>query len=635
MEQLLFHKYRYDPDRDFLGRGAFADIYRAYDVLLERYVALKFYRPTENQAQSKYDVLNEMKRMIQLGLSHPNLITYYDALLMPITDSLGRNFPVQIGVVEYANGKEFLQAGSDFKAFVSRLKPQPDVLKDITIQILRGLLHLEQRQIVHRDLKPANILMHRQPGGEWIAKIADFGLSKNLLGSEESTIHLKGTIEYMAPEQFFPHKYGINQKVATNADLWALGAILYEIFTGQLPFGRRSKGSTDAEIVAQADNFDPNALPLHTIPAPFRQVIARCLVKHAAHRAQSAQELLNLLQDKTAALYEEGTKTTLPPPPVQQHTPPPPPKKQPVQHTPPPPKTNTPATHTNPPPKSEPSWGDKIYKGVVFTALALLAIWILQQFLGDPFSGLFNNDRQAANGADTLTTALLAQPLLNLGEFTQGKAIQRTVYLKNTGNNPLNITHIFANSFNLKTDWQPKTPILPTDSAAITFVLNTQNLTGAYTDSILVYANTLTNPTRLLLNSYVKKTFIPAPDDYAGIKVKLKEVLSFYHQHRYDTLYYDDIFANPLKRYYNETGYVQLDMLKKTVAYQNSGSANSSAETLQTNSLNYIILDGNFLADYTIANSGASSGWFGSARPVKMEAEVTYPDFKIVSIRQR
>lgn len=632
MEQLIFNKYKYDPDIDFLGQGAFADIYRAYDVLLQRFVVLKFYRPADKQTESKYDVLSEMRRMIQLQISHPNLITYYDALLLPVTDSIGRSFPVQIGVVEYANGKEYLQTGADLKAFVARIQPTGQVLKKIAADILNGLLCLEQRQIVHRDLKPGNILMHRLPNGEWTAKIADFGLIKNLQSSDESTVNLKGTIEYMAPEQFYPNKYGINGKINTNADLWAFGAMLYEIFTGSLPYGKRSQGSSDAEIVAQADSFNANLLPLNAIPQPFAQIIARCLVKNAAQRAKSAAELLVLLKGNTTTTPDaEKTQTGIypppPPPPKENTTPPPPPKKQPE---------NKEQPLTPLPPKEKSSLSNTIYKAVVGTALVLLAFWILQQIFGDPLAGLFGKRNHNSNAnADTLTAVMLNPPLVTLGQLTSGKTAQQTVYLKNVGEKPLNITQLQSFCACLKADWQPKTSVLPNDSAAITFALNTSGMSGAYTDSLLLYANTPANPTRLLISAYVSQPFIPKRDDFEGIKTKLTEVLTFYHQHRYDTLYYSDIFADPLKYYYSISSYQPLQLIKNQAAMQNTGK--QTAETLREGSLNYVILDGNFLADYTINAASGSSGWFGFSgkNATRMEAQITYPDFKIIGIREK
>ncbi|OWY24811.1 DUF1573 domain-containing protein [Sphingobacteriales bacterium UPWRP_1] len=637
MEQLIYNKYKYNPEVDFLGQGAFADIYRAYDVLLQRFVALKFYRPTDKQqTESKYDVLNEMRRMIQLQIAHPNLITYYDALLLPVTDSLGRSFPVQIGVVEYANGKEYLQTGADLKAFVARAHPAEQVLKKIAGDILNGLLYLEQRQIVHRDLKPGNILMHRLPNGEWTAKIADFGLVKNLQSSDESTVNLKGTIEYMAPEQFYPNKYGINGRISTNADLWAFGAMLYEIFTGSLPYGKRSQGSSDAEIVAQADNFNANQLPLNAIPQPFAQMIARCLVKHAAQRAQSAAELLDIMQKNivNSVSDTEKTQTSInpPPPPPKEKNLPPPSQKQPEkkapQQTPPPTKIEQPAQ------KEKTNISNTIYKVVVGTALVLLAFWILQQIFGDPLSGLFGNKSHTSANADTLTAVMLNPPLVTLGEITSGKTAQQTVYLKNMGEKPLNITQLQTFCSCLTADWQPKTSVMPNDSTAVTFALNTKGINGAYTDSLLLYANTLANPTRLLISAYVKQPFIPNRDDFEGIKTKLNEVLSFYHQHRSDTLYFSDMFTDPLKYYYSETGYQPLQLIKSRVALQNNGKP--SAETLLSNSLSYVILDGNFLADYSVNSGSGASGWFGFSgkTTTRMEAQITYPDFKIIGIRE-
>ena len=98
-------RYQYNFQTDYLGGGAFADVFKAHDTLLDRTVALKFYKGTGSQ----YDVLNEIKTVIKQDLSHPNLIRYYDAALVEMTDRFGRTTQDQVGIIEYANGKEFLK----------------------------------------------------------------------------------------------------------------------------------------------------------------------------------------------------------------------------------------------------------------------------------------------------------------------------------------------------------------------------------------------------------------------------------------------------------------------------------------------------------------------------------------------
>lgn len=287
-------RYIFNPQTDLIGTGGFARVFKANDKLLNRQVALKFYKGEEG---SGYDVMSEIRYVIGKSLNHPNLVAYYDAALVPTTDNWGQTSTLQVGIIEYINGRDYLTSGVDLSAFLKDMQPDPITLQKIIRDVLSGLLYLEQRGVIHRDLKPANILMHRQDNGQWCAKIGDFGLSKNT-NSQSSVVGIKGTIEYMSPEQFFPDKYGLQGKIGTNSDLWAFGAILYEIFTQQVPYGRRSNGSSLEQIVNSAINFDTNNLSLHKIPQPYQTIISLCLVQNAAKRVQSAQTLLDILDGK-------------------------------------------------------------------------------------------------------------------------------------------------------------------------------------------------------------------------------------------------------------------------------------------------------------------------------------------------
>lgn len=278
--------YTYNTDKDVLGIGGFSKVYKAFDVRGNRYVALKFYQGSLGE---KYDVKGEVKKVI--SLSHINLIKYYDIVSLEapnIHDSFAK---VQVGIMEYANAGDF----NDFlKTF-----PSIEQISEVLRGVLQGLAYLHQNGIVHRDIKPQNILIDKQ-GNRTITKIADFGLAKRLTANQSASVHLMGTMEYMAPEQFNPTRYGINQQLDTNIDLWALGVILYEAFTGDLPFGNRNEGFTHEQVMynIMQKTIETN---VDDIPSPFNLIITRCLIKKAGDRAQSATELLDILDGKTTA----------------------------------------------------------------------------------------------------------------------------------------------------------------------------------------------------------------------------------------------------------------------------------------------------------------------------------------------
>ncbi len=287
-------RYSFNPQTDLIGSGGFARVFRAYDNLLKRQVALKFYKGEEG---GNYDVISEIRYVIGKQLHHPNVVAYYDVALVPSTNNWGDTTTLQVGIIEYINGHDYLKSGVDLNAFLTDQKPDANTLKKVIHDVLNGLLYLEQNSVIHRDLKPANILMHRLENGVWRAKIGDFGLSKNT-DSNSTIAGIKGTIEYMSPEQFFPEKYGVGGRIGTNSDLWAFGAILYEIFTKQVPYGRRSNGGSLAQMISSATNFDPNSLQLHDIPQPYCEIIKLCLVQNANQRVSSANTLLEILDGK-------------------------------------------------------------------------------------------------------------------------------------------------------------------------------------------------------------------------------------------------------------------------------------------------------------------------------------------------
>lgn len=274
-------RYTFDPAKDLLGKGGFARVFRAWDVVRKRYVALKYF---QGDWSEKYDIIGEISRMERIV--HPNLIQYYDATIVKTPNAYGTEDNVQVGIMEYAPDGSL----QDFM----RSNPSQAEIKEVVDGILSGLEVLHRNNILHRDIKPQNILMAKE-GNRWVPKISDFGLSKQMEAEEASSSQLLGTIEYMAPEQFNPKRFGIDGQISTNVDLWSFGAIVYEIFKGQPPFGQRSNGDSTEQILS---NIIGEELPadIGQIPVPFASIVQRCLVKKAADRAQDPAKLREMLQ---------------------------------------------------------------------------------------------------------------------------------------------------------------------------------------------------------------------------------------------------------------------------------------------------------------------------------------------------
>jgi len=276
-------RYQYNSQSDLLGKGGFARVYKAIDTLLDREVAIKIFNVND---QNHYTVVEEIKKVIKL--EHPNLLRYYDVAILDSANALGEQESIQIGVMEYANG-------GDLKQF-ARKNPNSPLLFKLLQQVLNGLEYLHSNGIIHRDLKPQNILLVER-NGELTAKISDFGISKNADSGTNSSSMAIGTIEYMAPEQFNPVRYGINGKIATNVDLWSFGIMVHELFSNETLFGQRN-GNTTAEQIMSA--ILSNELPegIDKLPEPYRYTVKKCLVKDAKERVQKAKELITMLEEK-------------------------------------------------------------------------------------------------------------------------------------------------------------------------------------------------------------------------------------------------------------------------------------------------------------------------------------------------
>lgn len=274
-------RYKFDPAKDLLGKGGFSKVYKATDVVRKREVALKFYY---GQWSERYDMIGEINRMEEL--IHPNIIRYYDATIVETIGAAGERERIQVGIMEYAN------AGDITLLFKKASKEQ---LRNIISDILKGLKFLHENDVAHRDMKPKNLLLHKD-GDRLMAKIADFGISKRLgFDDNSASTQLLGSVEYMAPEQFDPKKYGQNGEITTNIDLWSIGIIIYELFTQSTPFGNRSTGLSNEQILNNI-LFKDIVIEYGKLEEPFRSMVARCLVKDSNKRVKDAGELLQMLE---------------------------------------------------------------------------------------------------------------------------------------------------------------------------------------------------------------------------------------------------------------------------------------------------------------------------------------------------
>jgi eukaryotic-like serine/threonine-protein kinase len=211
-------RYRLDAR---IGRGGMSSVYRAFDTVLEREVAIKL---MHREIASDSDQLERFRREARAvaQLSHPHIVTVIDA--GEWSDEMGEG-DVETGtpyiVLEYV-------AGETLKDLLRREGPL-DVATALAyaLEVARGLGVAHGHDIVHRDVKPHNILL----GAEGGAKITDFGIARSLT-EEGLTVDGKvlGTTDYISPEQ------ALGQPVTGQSDVYSLGVVLYEMLTGEVPF---------------------------------------------------------------------------------------------------------------------------------------------------------------------------------------------------------------------------------------------------------------------------------------------------------------------------------------------------------------------------------------------------------------
>jgi serine/threonine-protein kinase len=156
---------------------------------------------------------------------------------------------------------------------------------EVSIQIAEGLQAVHEAGIIHRDLKTPNIM--RDAGG--VARLMDFGIAKREGdGTHTATGHIVGTPEYMSPEQAQGHR------VDFRSDIYALGIVIYEIFTGRVPFRGETPISTILKHLHDPPPLDPPEA--ESIPAAVRSVLRRCLEKNPADRFPSARDVAEAMR---------------------------------------------------------------------------------------------------------------------------------------------------------------------------------------------------------------------------------------------------------------------------------------------------------------------------------------------------
>jgi len=265
-----------------IGEGAMGIVWKAYDTVLRRYVALKLlgshFRKTK-EMQERF--LREARAAG--AIQHPNIVTVYD-----LGEADGQLF-IAMELVE----------GRDLSDIITLREPMPLERKlDLVIEVLDGLHFAHQRGVIHRDVKPSNVRV--VPDGR--VKIMDFGIARLQSVDASGSGAIVGTPTYMAPEQI------TNGAITPATDVFAVGCMLYELLSFQKPFEAESVHG----VLYQVLTTEPKALRTvaPSIPAALERVVGKAMNKVPHERYESAGQMQSMLLGIRAALSGAGEETT-------------------------------------------------------------------------------------------------------------------------------------------------------------------------------------------------------------------------------------------------------------------------------------------------------------------------------------
>jgi Tol biopolymer transport system component len=273
-----------------LGAGGMGEVYRARDTRLDRTVAIKVL-PAAWTADPERRLRFEREAKAVSSLNHPNICALYD---------VGQQDGADYLVMEHLEGETLAER-------LVRGPLSPDLVLRYAIEIAGALDQAHRHGVVHRDLKPANIMLTKSG-----AKLLDFGLAKLREKSEMSAATalatrtqalttegtLVGTFQYMAPEQLE------GKEADVRSDIFAFGAVLYEMATGRKAFEGKSQASVIAAILAAEPT--PLSVLQPAAPPAIDQVVRSCLAKDPDERGQSMHDVLLQLKWAAGSVSQAG-----------------------------------------------------------------------------------------------------------------------------------------------------------------------------------------------------------------------------------------------------------------------------------------------------------------------------------------
>ena len=265
-----------------IGSGGMADVYKAKDHTLNRFVAVKVLKP-EFRKDKGFITKFRVEAQSAAGLAHPNIVNVYD-----VGDDRGLNYMV-MELVEGITLKEYIERKG-------RLSHKETI--SIAIQMCSGIGAAHASGIIHRDIKPQNIIISK----DGKVKVTDFGIAKAITSNTVST-NAMGSVHYTSPEQA---RGGFSDQ---RSDIYSIGITLFEMVTGQVPFD----GETTVEVAMKhlQQEITPPSELVPDIPYSLEQIILKCTQKSSERRYESTGALIQDL--KHSLVDPDGDFVVIPP----------------------------------------------------------------------------------------------------------------------------------------------------------------------------------------------------------------------------------------------------------------------------------------------------------------------------------
>jgi len=271
------HIGRYQLE-DKLGEGASGVVYRAYDPVMDRSVAIKSVKAESMTEEQIKHALSDFHHEATIAgkYAHENIVGIYDVI------SDGR---LDYIIMEFVPGRSVLD-------YIIAVGPMDiDETLAVVYKCCVGLAYIHYHGVIHRDIKPGNIMYHPANG---IAKLTDFSIAQTI---EEPSVKDTGTIAYMAPQHFDP-----NRQITLLTDIFAMGSTMYRMLAKKYPF---TKDNTIDQIL------NKSAVPIRNlrpeVPQEVSDIVDKAMAKADADRFQSAAKFANRIADVMECFYPEST----------------------------------------------------------------------------------------------------------------------------------------------------------------------------------------------------------------------------------------------------------------------------------------------------------------------------------------